>query len=79
MEFHYPCHGYPFKTSPAYSGLIDRSKNAAMYASTEFNPKFFITKLTELHRQVGFVHAVLMNFPFLGVAVHHLDEANLPH
>lgn len=69
MEFPYP----------AYSGLIDRSKNAEIYASTEFNPKFFTTKLTDLHKQVGFVHAVLFNFPFSGVAVHYLDEANLPH
>lgn len=74
-----PCHGYPFQTSPAYSGLIDRSKNAEIYASTEFNPKFFTTKLIDLHKQVGFVHAVLFNFPFSGVAVHYLDEANLPH
>lgn len=31
----------PFKTPPAYSDLNDRSKDAEMYASTEFNPEFF--------------------------------------
>lgn len=33
----------------------------------------------KLHMQIGRVHTVLINFTFLGVAVHYLDEANLPH
>lgn len=39
----------------------------------------FVFMWTLLPMQIGCVHTVLMNFTFLGVAVHYLDEADLPH